>query len=184
MPIMTVVGRPGMPPVLGLFMDTKPGNLSMSSSIEKISALLALMKDNDIVELELEEGEFSVALRKQGAFVSAPVAAAPAMMAAPQPMAAPAAPSTPAAAAAQDDPNLQPIKSPIVGTFYRAPSPEAAPFVQEGDTVRKDTVVCIIEAMKIMNEIRAETDGVIERVLVESGEPVEYGQPLFLVRRG
>jgi acetyl-CoA carboxylase biotin carboxyl carrier protein len=87
------------------------------------------------------------------------------------------------APAAAVDPDLFTIKSPIVGTFYRAPSPEAAPFVQEGDVVRKDSVVCIIEAMKIMNEIRAEVDGRIEKVLVEGGEPVEYGQPLFLVKK-
>ncbi len=83
----------------------------------------------------------------------------------------------------EGDPGLRQIKSPIVGTFYRSPAPEAPAFVQEGDTVKKDTVVCIIEAMKIMNEIRAEADGKIEQVLVESGEPVEYGQPLFLIRK-
>ncbi len=172
-----------------MFMDMTPGYISMSSSIEKIGALLALMRENDIVELELEEGDFSVALRKQGAFIGQPVAAAPVMTAGPQPAPASApapaaAAPAPAASALRDDPNLQQIKSPIVGTFYRASSPEAAPFVQEGDAVRKDSVVCIIEAMKIMNEIRAENEGIIERVLVESGEPVEYGQPLFLVRRG
>jgi acetyl-CoA carboxylase biotin carboxyl carrier protein len=156
------------------------------SSIEKISALLEMMKDNDIVELELEEGDFSVALRKQGAFVPAmpQMAAMPAMQPV-MPQSAPvaSAPAAAPAAPAADDPGLAPIKSPIVGTFYRAPSPEAPAFVQEGDTVKKDTVVCIIEAMKIMNEIRAEADGKIEKVLVESGEPVEYGQPLFLIRK-
>ncbi len=153
----------------------------MSDSIEKISALLAMMKDNDIVELELEEGDFSVALRKQGAFIPATMSASPAML---PPAAAPVAPAAPAPApAAAADPDLVAVKSPIVGTFYRTPSPEAAPFVREGDAVRKDSVVCIIEAMKIMNEIRAEVDGVIERVLVEGGEPVEYGQPLFLVKK-
>lgn len=158
------------------------GKPFMSSSIDKISALLALMKENDVVEMELEEGDFSVALRKQGAFIGQAVAA-PAMIAA-QP-AAPAPAAAPAASAQPEiDPGLHQIKSPIVGTFYRAPAPEAPPFVQQGDTVRKDSVVCIIEAMKIMNEIRAEVDGVIEKVLVESGEPVEYGQPLFLVKRG
>ncbi len=158
----------------------------MTQSIEKINALLAMMKDNDIVELELEEGEFSIALRKQGAFVPQGVPMAM-NMAMPAPMAPPAAmPAAPASAAsgqADADPGLLQIKSPIVGTFYRTPGPEQPPFVQEGDTVRKDSVVCIIEAMKIMNEIRAELDGKIEKVLVESGEPVEYGQPLFLVRR-
>lgn len=145
-----------------------------------------MMKDNDIVELELEEGDFSVALRKQGAFAptAMPAMTMAAPMMAPAPGAAPAAAAPVPAENPADDPALIQIKSPIVGTFYRTPSPEAPPFVQEGDAVRKDSVVCIIEAMKIMNEIRAETDGKIERVLVESGEPVEYGQPLFLIRKG
>lgn len=159
-------------------------------SVDKISALLELMKEYDLVEMEVEEKDFSVALRKQGAFCAQqpmmpagyaqpmPMMAAPAPMQG-QPAAQPAAP----AAAAAGDPGLVEIKSPIVGTFYRTPSPEADPFVKEGAKVAKDTVVCIIEAMKIMNEIKAEMDGVIEQVLVESGEPVEYGQPLFLVRK-
>lgn len=158
--------------------------MDMDGSIEKISALLEMMKDNDVVELELQEGEFSVCLRKQGAF--APVAPAPAAHVAPAAPAAPvaAAPVAPAVTpAAADDPSLTPIKSPIVGTFYRSSSPEANPYVEQGSQVSKSTVVCIIEAMKIMNEIKAEIDGTIEKVLVESGEPVEYGQPLFLVRR-
>ncbi len=157
----------------------------MSDTIEKINALLVMMKENDIVELELEEGDFSVALRKQGAFIPAALPQMPMAMTMP---AAPAPAAPPAAPAAAPDPaadaGLLQIKSPIVGTFYRASAPDAQPYVREGDAVRQDTVVCIIEAMKIMNEVRAELDGAIERVLVESGEPVEYGQPLFLVRRG
>jgi len=145
------------------------------------------MKEYDLVEMEVEEKDFSVALRKQGAFCAQPMM--PVGYAQPMPMAAPAPmqgqpAAQPAAPAAAADPGLVEIKSPIVGTFYRTPSPEADPFVKEGDKVQKDTVVCIIEAMKIMNEIKAEMDGAIERVLVESGEPVEYGQPLFLVRKG
>lgn len=138
-------------------------------SIDKIVSLLELMKKYDVVELEMKEGEFGVALRKAGAF-------APSV----QPAAAHAVPHPPPAGA---DPDLQQITSPIVGTFYGAPSPESPPFVEEGGKVGRQTVVCIIEAMKIMNEIKAEMEGVIEKVLVESGEPVEYGQPLFLVRR-
>ncbi len=167
----------------------------MSDTLEKIGALLTMMKENDIVELELQEGEFSVALRKQGAFPlppAHPMSGMPGMMAMPGmpgmggmlPPAPAPAPAPQPAAPKPDDPSLIPVKSPIVGTFYRSPSPESAPFVQEGDAVRKDSVVCIIEAMKIMNEIRAEVDGRIEKVLVESGEPVEYGQPLFLLRKG
>lgn len=152
-------------------------------SIDKIKALLELMRENEVVELELEEGDFRVALRKPGAFVAAGI---PAAMPAPLPMAQPAAPAAPSqavsAAPSADEAGLVPIKSPIVGTFYRSPAPEAPPFVQEDAKVTKDTVVCIIEAMKIMNEIRAEVAGKIVKVLVESGEPVEYGQPLFMVR--
>ncbi|MDR1518859.1 MAG: acetyl-CoA carboxylase biotin carboxyl carrier protein [Planctomycetota bacterium] len=147
----------------------------MSDSIDKIKDLLALMRDNDLVELELREGEFRVALRRQTT-IAAPAFPPPPVIA---PAAAPAAP----AAGGLDATDLEPIKSPIVGTIYRGPTPDASPFVNEGDAVEKNTVVCIIEAMKIMNEIKAGVDGRIERVLVESGEPVEYGQPLFLVRR-
>ncbi|MDR1611239.1 MAG: acetyl-CoA carboxylase biotin carboxyl carrier protein [Planctomycetota bacterium] len=152
-------------------------------SVDKIRDLLVLMREYDIVELELEEGDFSVALRKQGAFAP-PQAAAPAQAA---PLPAPAAASASPAAAPDPPPtvgdaSLSQVKSPIVGTFYRGPSPEAAPFVDVGTKVTGDSVVCIIEAMKIMNEIKAEMDGVIAKVLVESGEPVEYGQPLFLIR--
>ncbi len=163
----------------------------MSDTLEKINALLVMMKENEVVELELQEGDFSVALRKQGAFPPPPPppVAMPGMMGMPgmagmmpPPPPPPAAPAP--VVAKENDPSLVPVKSPIVGTFYRSPSPESAPFVQEGDMVKKDAVVCIIEAMKIMNEIRAETDGRIEKVLVESGEPVEYGQPLFLLRKG
>ena len=151
-------------------------------SVDKISQLLSLMKEFDIVEMELEEGDFSVALRKQGAFLSSgqPVAAQPAAFAPALQAAVPAAAPVPASNA--PDPGLVQIKSPIVGTFYRAPTPEAPNFVEVGDKVSKGTVLCIIEAMKIMNEIKAEADGVIEKVLVESGEPVEYGQALFLLK--
>lgn len=147
-------------------------------SVEKIRELLELMNENDLVEMEVEETDFKVKLRK-------PQAVAPVLTAAPMPMAhAPAAPAgaSPAAPRAEEDPSLTPITSPIVGTFYRAASPEADPFVQTGTTVTTDTVVCIIEAMKIMNEIKAGLKGEIVKILVENGEPVEYGQTLFLVR--
>ncbi len=165
----------------------------MSDTLEKINALLAMMKENEVVELELQEGDFSVTLRKQGAFPPPPpTVSMPGMMslagmpglAGMMPPPPPPAPAPAPVTVKENDPALVPVKSPIVGTFSRSPSPESAPFVQEGDVVKKDAVVCIIEAMKIMNEIRAEMDGRIEKVLVESGEPVEYGQPLFLLRKG
>ncbi len=112
----------------------------------------------------------------------APAAPAPAAApAAPAPAAAPGAPAAPAASA---DDSLTPIPSPLVGTFYRAGSPDADPFVSVGSRVNKDTVVCIIEAMKVMNEIKAETSGTIKKILVENATAVQFGQPMFLIEKG
>ena len=147
-------------------------------SVERIRELLALMNENDLVELRLREGDFKVTLRKPGANV----VTVPAPMPAPMPALAPVAAAAPAKAAATDDEGLVPVKSPIVGTFYRSPGPDMPAFVAEGTVVTKDTVVCIVEAMKIMNEIRAEVAGTVVRAVAESGEPVEYGQTLFLIR--
>lgn len=102
-------------------------------------------------------------------------------MAAPMPVASHAAAATPAASAAAAD-NLVNIPSPIIGTFYAAPSPDSLPYVKVGDHVTNDTVVCIIEAMKVMNEIKAETTGIIEKVMIPNGQAVEFGQVLFKVR--
>jgi acetyl-CoA carboxylase biotin carboxyl carrier protein len=102
--------------------------------------------------------------------------------AAPAPASAPAHPGTQATTAASQDQDLHIIPSPIVGTFYRSPSPNADPFVKIGSSVEQDTVVCIIEAMKLMNEIQAETSGEVAKVYVENGQPVEYGQPLFGIK--
>lgn len=143
-------------------------------SLKRIKELLALMEEHGLAELELAEGEFKVRLKKN---TGPEFAAMPAMNAAP-PVAAGAEPT----AVATEDAGLVPIKSPIVGTFYHAPTPEADPFVKEDDRVGKDSVVCIIEAMKIMNEVPAGLSGTIAKILVENGEPVEYGQPLFMVR--
>ena len=145
-------------------------------SLDRIRELLQLMKEHDLAELELSEKDFSVKLKK--AIGQSMLMAAPAVH--PLPAAAPAPP--PASSPAAGDAALIPIKSPIVGTFYRASAPDAQPFVSVGQKVTKETVVCIIEAMKIMNEIKSGVDGVIEKIMVENGEPVEYGQPLFLVR--
>ena len=146
-------------------------------SLDRIQELLQLMDENCLVELELQEGDFHVRLKKAGADLTM----VPVSTTAP---AAPTTPGTPAAAPAPavDTSDLVPVKSPIVGTFYRSSSPDAEAFVSEGDTVNEETALCIIEAMKIMNEVKAGVSGTIEKVLVESGEPVEYGQPLFLIR--
>ena len=150
-------------------------------STEKIRELLEMMKEFELVEIDLEEENFRVLLKKAGAnMVAAPMAMPAAYAAAPA--AAPAAAAAAPAAAALDMTGLTPIKSPIVGTFYASPSPDADAFVKVGDKVSASTQVCIIEAMKIMNEIKAELSGTIEKILVQNGEPVEYGQPLFLVR--
>ena len=143
-------------------------------SIEKISKLVEIMNENDLVEVELQEKDLKIKLKKPGCnMVAAPAMMAPAM---------PAAISATGAPTVDDTAGLTPIPSPIVGTFYSAPSPESADFTSVGDTVTNDTVVCIVEAMKIMNEVKAEISGTIEKVLVKNGEPVEYGQPLFLVK--
>ena len=148
-------------------------------SVDRIKELLALMDEHDLVELELEEDAFKVRLKKPGAQVTTIPAAMPSMPALPP---AAQAASTSAETPDPSDEGLMPINSPIVGTFYRSPAPDADPFVSEGAAVMAETVVCIVEAMKIMNEVKAETKGTIEKVLIENGEPVEYGQAMFLVR--
>ncbi|HTU02131.1 MAG TPA: acetyl-CoA carboxylase biotin carboxyl carrier protein [Candidatus Sulfotelmatobacter sp.] len=140
--------------------------------LKELKTLLRLMDTHDLEELEVEEGGRRVRIRRRGAGGIA--AAAPA--ASPAPVAA-----TLRAPGAEDASGLVPITAPMVGTFYRAPSPGAEAFVKEGDLVQKGTVLCIIEAMKLMNEIEAESKGRIARILVENGQPVEFGQTLFLL---
>lgn len=150
----------------------------------ELKRLVQLMNENGLVELEIEQEGSRISLRKAGAYASAPVllqggaAPAPAM-----PAAAPAGALPPAAEGPTAPPaGTKDLLSPMVGTFYRRPSPEAAPFVQVGDRVTKDTVVCIVEAMKLNNEIKAELDGEVLEILVEDGHPVEFDQPLFRIR--
>lgn len=151
--------------------------------LKDIKAIIDLMKKNSISEFELERQEFKIRLKRSAnggghveEYITAPVQylpppGTPAQMAA----GAPAAASGPAG-------NEIEIKSPMVGTFYRAPSPEAANYIEIGAEVSADTVVCIIEAMKVMNEIKAEVRGVVTQLLVENAKPVEFGQPLFRIR--
>ncbi len=138
------------------------------------------MKKNSVTEFELEKEEFKIRL-KRGNAGNAPVVfeETQAVSYSPQSMIAAAAPAAPALAAASSE---QEIKSPMIGTFYRAPSPESASYVEVGTEVNPDTVVCIIEAMKVMNEIKAECKGVITQILVEGAKPVEFGQPMFKIR--
>jgi len=138
------------------------------------------MKKHDLSVFEIEKEGFRLKLEKGP---SARAAAAPPPAAPGQPKAVPAAAeTTPAAPKAIESVPLKEIVSPMVGTFYRGPSPDAPPFVDVGKTVAEDTVVCIIEAMKVMNEIKAETGGIIAEVVAENGKPVQFGQVLFRVR--
>ena len=149
--------------------------------IAKLKELVALMADNDLTEVELKGDKESVTI-KRGVAGGAPVvqyAPAPAPVAAHAPAAAPATASAPAVATVA--PGIH-IESPMVGTFYASPNPDAGPFVKVGQQVSPDTVVCIIEAMKVFNEIKAEKSGVLESVLVKNGQAVEFGQKLFTLR--
>lgn len=146
--------------------------------LEQIKAIIELMKENDLSEFSMESNGLKIRIKRgpEGVVVAAPVAAAPA----PTPAPAPAPVVAPAAPAAVD--NGKYITSPMVGTFYRSPSPDSPSYVEIGAEVDEETVVCIIEAMKVMNEIKAECKGVITSVVAENAKPVEFGQKLFAVR--
>jgi acetyl-CoA carboxylase biotin carboxyl carrier protein len=153
--------------------------------LNEIKKILDLMRDNDLTEFELEQDGVKVRLRKDatpqwtGHAPPVPVAAyAPP----PAPAAAAAEPTPQPLTVASEDVDLAIIKSPIVGTFYRAPEPDAKPFAEVGQTVKKGEVLCIIEAMKLMNEINAECDGEVVKVFVENGQAVQYGERLFAIR--
>jgi acetyl-CoA carboxylase biotin carboxyl carrier protein len=148
--------------------------------LRKLKTLVDLVSESNISELEITEAEGKVRIVKQAAATAAPVQyVTAAAMPAPAAIAAPVAGAAPAAAEVPAPSSAKVIKSPMVGTFYRASAPGAKPFVEVGDSVKTGQAVCIVEAMKILNEIEAELDGVVKRVLVENGQPVEYGQPLF-----
>jgi len=162
---------------------------SASVNLDELGELIALLHDNGLAELELERDNFRVRLRKDSAF--APVYSEPLMSAPVRQVAAPQAatqapapihPGAQAETAASEDQDLHIITSPIVGTFYRSPSPTAEAFVKIGSRVEPESVVCIIEAMKLMNEIQAEAVGEVVKIYVENGQPVEYGQPLFGIK--
>lgn len=146
--------------------------------IRKVKKLIELLEESGIDELEIHEGEESVRISRHSKQVAMqqPYYAQP-------PMPAPAAPAPAAADATPAQPKLNGtvVRSPMVGTFYRASSPESASFVEVGQNVKKGDILCIVEAMKMMNHIEAETSGTIESILVENGQPVEYDQPLFTI---
>jgi acetyl-CoA carboxylase biotin carboxyl carrier protein len=147
--------------------------------IRKIKRLIELLEESNIAEIEIHEGEESVRISRQGAQM--PITA---MMPPPNLLQPTSLPQVPAAAPAEAEaalPSGHVVKSPMVGTFYRSPSPNAAPFVKEGSTVSTGQTLCIIEAMKILNQIDSDASGTIKQVLVENGQPVEYDQPLFII---
>jgi acetyl-CoA carboxylase biotin carboxyl carrier protein len=156
------------------------GPVTLSQMVEELAETL---RRHDLSELSIENDGMKIQLKRGGA---APVvAAAPLMASAPVAAAAPApAPAAPAPKAETSDGNVSYLTSPFVGTFYRSPGPEAAPFVDVGTRFKKGQVLCIVEAMKLMNEIEAELDGTVVQVLVENGHPVEYGEPLFKIKQG
>ena len=171
-----------------------------ASKIENLKELIAFLKENDVAEFDLDREDVKIRLKFASAVVqpaaAAPAAgldlaalarlmtlapAAPAPLAAAAPVAAPAAPNAPAAAPAAEE-NLHIVKSPIVGTFYASPAPGSPAFVGIGDRISQGQVICIVEAMKLMNEIESDAAGEVVKCLVTNGQPVEYGQPLFAIR--
>jgi acetyl-CoA carboxylase biotin carboxyl carrier protein len=156
------------------------------TDLKSLKELFKLMADHGLTEVDLEDPKGGKVKLRRGGTGDSQVVQAPPAPSSPTP-AAPAATPAPAAAPADSDPPTQTsaasetIESPMVGTFYSAGSPEADAFVKVGDAVTADTVVCIIEAMKVMNEIKAETAGKVTEVLIDNGQPVEFGQPLFRI---
>jgi acetyl-CoA carboxylase biotin carboxyl carrier protein len=139
---------------------------------EDLKELIGLLKDTDITELQVEKDGFKIKIKREKFFGHLEVS---------QPGIAERKPAREEIIISEAESRLCTVASPIVGTFYRAPAPDAAPFVEVGATVKKGQVLCVIEAMKLMNEIESEMDGVIARILVENSHPVEYGEPLFLI---
>lgn len=149
--------------------------------IRKVKKLIELIEQSDVEEIEINEGEESVRISRRSQF-----AAAPQFVTAPvaAPAVAPAAPADAPAAAENGAPQVpagHSVKSPMVGTFYRSPSPGAPSFIEVGQSVKVGDTVCIVEAMKMMNQIEADKSGVVEAILVEDGEPVEFDQPLIVI---
>ena len=152
--------------------------------LKAIKQVIDLMKRSELTEFEFEEEGFKLRLSRQSENPSAPIiqSITPASV----PAAVPQADATTSESGSKpkaDDPNVEVIKSPMVGTFYRAPSPESPNFVDVGAKVSPDSIVCIVEAMKVMNEIQAEVSGTVTEILVENGDAIEFGQPLFKYKK-
>jgi len=150
--------------------------------IRKIKKLIELVEAADVAEIEINEGEDSIRISRIGSQPPPMMAMPQIMQAAPPPAAATAPPpATPAATEEEPEHNGHTVNSPMVGTFYRSASPESSAFVEVGQSVTEGDTLCIIEAMKILNQIEADTSGVVKKILVENGQPVEYNQPLFVI---
>jgi acetyl-CoA carboxylase biotin carboxyl carrier protein len=147
--------------------------------LRKLKKLIDLVQESGIAELEITEGEEKVRIARGGAVSVTPIAAGAAPVPAPAASVLPPAPAAVPAAEPTADGHV--VKSPMVGTFYRSPSPDAKPFVEVGATVKAGETICVLEAMKLMNEIEADASGTIKAILVENGQPVEYGQALFII---
>jgi len=157
-------------------------------NLKEIKELIELLVEKDVAEFEMERGDVKLHIKREGLVAATPVVQGAAPVSVPVPPAAAGGVSTPVAKAAteapkDDDADLHIVKSPIVGTFYESASPGAPPFVAVGDTVREGQPLCIIEAMKLMNEIEADASGEIAKRYVNNGSPVEYGMPLFGIRK-
>jgi len=163
--------------------EANDGKKDNSVDLKDIKAIIDLMRKNSISEFELEKQEFKIKLKRggNGGAAATVYEEAPVVTYVQPPASLPTAPLAAAPAPIQANNDVD-IKSPMIGTFYRAPSPESASYVEVGAEVNPETVVCIIEAMKVMNEIKAEAKGVITQILVENAKPVEFGQPLFKIR--
>lgn len=159
--------------------------------MKDLRELIEFLKEYQVAEFDLDRGDMKIRLKFAQPAAAAGIAdiaklvtAAPVVQAVAAPVAAPAAQQAAAPPAADPDANLHIVKSPIVGTFYGSPSPGAPPFVSPGDHVEKGQVICIVEAMKLMNEIEADASGEVVKCLITNGQPIEFGQPLFSIRVG
>lgn len=160
-------------------MNVSPTSSQDIFDVRKIRRLVELMKEHDLCEIDLQQGEVRIQLRRTGQGVQPVLMSAPVAQVAAPAAVAPVAEAAAAAPAKTD--NTLVIKSPMVGTFYAAPDPDSPPFVKVGDHVGPETTVCIVEAMKVFNQIPAELSGRVVATLAENGAPVEFGQPLFRV---
>ncbi len=152
--------------------------------LERIEQLLQLLNDQKVAEFTYEDEQLSLTVNFGGSVLAPQLVAAPASVISAPPAAVAAAVASPAPASPAEDSSLTAVLSPMVGTFYRAPGPDSEDFVKLGDEVRPGQTLCIVEAMKLMNEIEAEVGGIVSAILVENAQPVQFGQPLFQIKEG